>query len=380
MHQEQRDKTVELLRRKGVERALFADPANITWLTGVPQPWRPGAYLYSGGPSLLWLEDGEFTLIMMDGHVMGGHAGEIEAFRGQPDCQLLTYQGYAYQHQPAGKSLLAETLKNVVKSFSQSTIGFEADSLPSSLLNVMREVQPKGTIVEPIDGWLSPLRIIRTGEELVKMRENFALIGAAQAACKEAVRPGRSELDVWHAIHSTLQNQAGVTLPLGNDCVVGRRMGGPAEDIEIKPRDSFIVDLSTLWKGYWSDSCVTYYADDPSPEQVKMHRATAEALDLAISLAKPGAVCREIDQSVRKFLTDQGYATYPHHTGHGIGVVGHEAPRVTPHSDERLQEGMVVMLEPGIYIPRETGVRLEHAVLIGDSGPEILTSYDLNIP
>ena len=119
---------------------------------------------------------------------------------------------------------------------------------------------------------------------------------------------------------------------------------------------------------------------NPSPKQVAMHRAVAEAVELAISLARPGAICRDIDQQVRRFLTEQGYPDYPHHTGHGAGVVGHEGPRVTPHSEERLQAGMVVMLEPGIYYPGETGVRLEHAVLVKDSGPELLTGYSLNTP
>ena len=187
-------------------------------------------------------------------------------------------------------------------------------------------------------------------------------------------------MDVWFAIHNAMQTAAGQTLHLGNDCVVGRRMGGPALDIEILPTDSFIVDLSTILHGYWSDSCVTYYATEPSSKQVAMHRTVADALELAISLARPGAIAREIDQTVRQFVMDAGYPSYPHHTGHGAGVIGHEGPRITPHSEEILEAGMVIMLEPGIYYPGETGVRLEHAVLVTDNGPEIISPYDLNIP
>ncbi len=375
MHQEQRDRTHELLRERGIDRAIFAHPANVTWLTGVPQPWRAGADLYAGGPALVWYEAGAFTLLLMD-----GHAGNASEFGGQPNCVMTTYQGYAYQAQPAGVANLATALNRVVGAGSGAPIGVETQRLPVSLQQTLLANQPVNTEVVSIDGWLDPLRLTRTAEELDKMRENFALIDVAHSVCDEAVRPGNLELDVWHAIHVALQNSAEMTLPLGNDCTVGRRSGGPALAVEILPTDSFIVDLSTIWKGYWSDSCVTYYATQPSPKQLAMHRVCADALDLAISLAKPGAVCREIDQTVRAFLTDQGFPPYPHHTGHGIGVLGHEAPRITPHSDERLQSGMVVMLEPGIYYPGETGVRLEHAVLIGDAGPEILSTYSLNIP
>ena len=375
MHQEQREKTHQLLQSQGIDLALFAHPANVTWLTGVPQPWRAGADLYAGGPSLVWYQAGTFMLFMMD-----GHAHEAGAFNEQPNCLLVTYQGYAYEEQPAGVANLEAALKRMVGGAGRAPIGIETQKLPVSLQQALLDAQPANASIVAIDSWLDPLRLTRTEEELVKMRENFALIDEAQRVCNDAVQAGNLELDVWHAIYVALENSAEITLPLGNDCTVGRRSGGPALAVEILPTDSFIVDLSTIWKGYWSDSCVTYYATEPSSKQVAMHRACADALELAISLSKPGALCRAIDQTVRQFLTDQGFPSYPHHTGHGIGVVGHEAPRVTPHSEERLQADMVVMLEPGIYYPGETGVRLEHAVLVAESGPEILTAYDLNIP
>ncbi|MDJ0754172.1 MAG: Xaa-Pro peptidase family protein [Ardenticatenaceae bacterium] len=375
MHREQRDQTHQYLQSHGIGRALLADPANITWLSGVPQPWRAGSFLYAGGPSLLWYEDGHYTLIMMD-----GHAAAAGNFAAQPDCTLITYTGYAYLEQPAGARLLLEALREVVRGSGQATLGVEMQAVPAAILEGILAEQPPAVNVVPIDGGLVPMRMIRTAEEIAIMRQNFELIAQAQAVCPMAVQPGRTELDVWHAIHTALQSAAGETLFLGNDCTVGRRGGGPAQAVKIMAGDSFIVDLSTIWQGYWSDSCVTYYATEPTPEQAKMHRATADALDLAISLARPGAICRDIDQAVRRFLSGRGYPTYPHHTGHGIGVVGHEAPRVTPHSTERLEPGMVIMLEPGIYEPGVTGVRLEHAVLIGESGPELLTHYDLNLP
>ncbi len=369
MHQQQRDRTHDLLTEKGIHRALFANPYNVTWLTGFARPWRIGADFYAGGPALVWYEEGSYTLIVMDSQI-----AEAETFAQQPNCDVRSYQGYSYTEQPSGPVLLADTLLSVMNESKHSdAIGLEIYHTPAALAANLRQHTS-------IDGWLDPLRLIRTPEEIEKMQQNFDLIAIGQAAAKEAVQPGNLELDVWYAIHAAMQKAAQSTLPLGNDCTVGRRMGGHARAVEILPRDSFIVDLSTIWQGYWSDSCVTYYATEPSSKQIAMHRTAAAALDLAISLARPGTITREIDQKVRQFVIDSGYETYPHHTGHGIGVIGHEAPRVVPHSDEVLQSGMVVMLEPGIYFPGETGVRLEHAVLITDDDAQILTSYDLNIP
>jgi Xaa-Pro aminopeptidase len=128
--------------------------------------------------------------------------------------------------------------------------------------------------------------------------------------------------------------------------------------------------------GYWSDSCATYYAGERSPKQAAIHQTITNALDYAINLVKPGVVARDLDRQVRQFIADAGYAVYPHHTGHGVGVTGHEAPRIVPYNDEVLEEGMVIMLEPGIYLPGETGVRLEDALLITADGAEILTGHD----
>ena len=254
MHQEQRDQTRALLRTKGVDRALFSDPANVTWLTGVPLPWRAGAYLYAGGPALVWYESGHFTLILMD-----GHSGEAAPFAEQQDCSLVTYQGYAYKEQPAGFHHLEQALQSVVTSADNGRVGVEKRSLPAALLD---HLPGRATLVA-IDEWLKPLRLTRTDEELAKMRRNFALIDAAQAVCDDLVVPGNLELDVWHGIQAAMQYAAGETLFLGNDCTVGRRSGGPALSVEILPGDSFIIDLSTIWRGYWSDSCVTYYATEP---------------------------------------------------------------------------------------------------------------------
>ena len=111
-----------------------------------------------------------------------------------------------------------------------------------------------------------------------------------------------------------------------------------------------------------------------------MHNTVTEALELAISLVRPGAISGQIDRQVREFMRKAGYPVYFHHTGHGVGVSGHEEPRLVPYNDLRIEPGMVIMLEPGIYFPDETAIRLEDAVLVTDSGAEILTRHDKSLP
>ncbi len=319
-------------------------------------------------PALVWYAGGEWSLIVLDSYVGAATAG---------GCAVVGYSGYTIDAPIASYDNLAATLRATLVGIS-GTIGIEERALP---LFLRAELQAADLL--PIDGALVPLRMVKTDEELAKLRQNFKLIEVGHAEARQAVRPGRREIDIWTDIHGAIQRFAGQRVPLGNDCVVGHRkanIGGWPLELEIQPGDSLIVDLSTLLHGYWSDSCATYYASEPSPKQIAMHQTAAAALEFAISLVKPGALASEIDRRVRGFIADAGYPVYPHHTGHGVGVSGHEEPRIVPYNDVRLESGMVIMLEPGIYFPGETAVRLEDAMLVTAGGAEVLTRHDKSLP
>ena len=99
-------------------------------------------------------------------------------------------------------------------------------------------------------------------------------------------------------------------------------------------------------------------------------------LAFATSLVRPGAIAHEIDSAVRDYMRKAGYPVYGHHTGHGVGVTGHEEPRLVPYNDMRIEPGMVIMVEPGIYYPDDTAIRLEDALLVTDTSVEVLTKHD----
>jgi Xaa-Pro dipeptidase len=368
MHEEQRQRAHDYLKARGIAQALFASSASVTWLTGFASPVQLGPNPFAGGPPLVWYAGGEWTLIVLDSHAAAAAASGIP---------VVSYLGYTIEAPIAGADQLLAALRSTVGNIA-GRVGVEERALPAYLQAAL----PAGAELVPFDGALVPLRVIKTAEELAKLRANFALTDVGHAAARPAIRPGQREIDVWAAIHSAIQQAAGRRVPLGNDCTVGARAhsGGWPLDVVIQSGDSFVVDLSTILDGYWSDSCGTYYAGEPNQRQAAMHRTAAAALELAISLVKPGAVSAEIDRRVRQFIADAGYPVYFHHTGHGVGVTGHEEPRIVPYNDMPLAPSMVVLLEPGIYFPGETAVRLEDAVLVTDTGAEVLTKHDKNLP
>lgn len=373
MHKQQREKTVDLLKSREIDRAVFAQLDSVKWLTGFQPPIQLGWHHFAGGPALVWYEDGHFTLIVLDMHAEA--AGEFGA---EPDGSLRTYQGYTIQDPITSPENLKAVLVDIARRSGRTgKIGIEKNALPASLLESISSVMPTGMIA--VDRWLAPLRMVKTEEELAKLRRNFALSDLGHRIAREVARPGIREIDVWMSIHSGINREAGRRVPLGNDCIVGYRegnnIGGWPKDYVIREDTALIVDLSTCHHGYWSDSCGMYYATEPTSKQLAMHRVVQDALDYAVSLIRPGAVAKDIDRMVRQFIERAGYPVYPHHTGHGVGVSVHEEPRIVPYNDVVLQTGMVIMLEPGIYFPGETGARLEHGLFVTPDGAEVLTTH-----
>ncbi len=375
-HEIQRARAHELLQKHGVARALFANFANVKWLTGFAPPIQTGPSPFLGGPPMVWYENDAWTLVVLD-----WHAPYADSFGAQPNCRVETYQGYALERSPRGAAELRSTLQRVMGKTFAGKIGVELRDTPADIALSLRETGRVEFVA--LDARLDALRQIKTPEELSKLRANFRLTDVGHAAARAAVKAGAREIDVWNAAHYAIERTAGQRVPLGNDCVVGYRQansGGAPLDYEIRAGDSVIVDLSTILYGYWSDSCATYYAGEPSARQRAMHQTTERALEFGAALLKPGAVARDIDAQLREFMRRAGYPIYPHHTGHSLGVTAHEAPRLAPHDETILQENMVVMLEPGIYFPGETGVRLEDALRLTRDGAERLTAHDKGLP
>jgi Xaa-Pro dipeptidase len=365
LHEEQRARAHDLLRSQDLRRAIFANPYTVTWLTGFAAPLQVGPGPFAGGPPLVWYEDGTYTLVVQDSLVSDA---------AQSGCPVLSYTGYTIEAPITSAEQLEKIVRDLIARSKAGKLGVEARFLPVCLW--------PGEAT-PIDSLLDPLRAVKTAEEIAVLRQNFALTDVGHAAARAAIRAGGREIDVWADAQSAIARAAGQRVPLGNDCVVGYRennISGWPGDLLLRSGDAIIVDLGTRLNNYWSDSCGTYYVSAPTERQAKVHRLVLQALEFAISLIKPGAVACDVDQKVRQFIRAAGYPVYPHHTGHGVGVAPHEEVRLVPYNPRALEPGMVLMLEPAVYFPKEFGVRLEDAVLVTADGAEVLTKHDKSLP
>src|SRR5207244_1357556 len=178
---------------------------------------------------------------------------------------------------------------------------------------------------------------------------------------------------LWTQVRAAMETAAAGRLPVLADLVTGPRtaeIGGPPTSRRIEDGDLLLVDLVPRVGAYWGDSCATVATAEPSAEVRDSHERVLAALEEAKSAVVPGALAGDLDAIARAGIS------YPHHTGHGLGLTTHEQPRIVPGSEQELEPGMVLALEPGTY-GDGWGIRIEQVVLVTEDGCEVLSGHDL---
>ncbi|HVV47815.1 MAG TPA: M24 family metallopeptidase, partial [Bryobacteraceae bacterium] len=141
------------------------------------------------------------------------------------------------------------------------------------------------------------------------------------------------------------------------------------------PRKGFVtMDFGVILKGYCSDMTRTVHLGSATREERAAYDAVLEAQQAAVDAVKPGATCGEVDEAARNVLEESGWGKYfTHSTGHGVGLEIHEQPRIAAGQETRLEAGMVITIEPGVYLPGKFGIRIEDMVAVTAKGCRILT-------
>jgi Xaa-Pro aminopeptidase len=259
--------------------------------------------------------------------------------------------------------------------------GFDPDRTSVSELARMRAALPshlRRTFLAPLAAPLvEPLRWIKDEEELVILRE------AALAGCRlfdhilALLRPGLAELEVaaeleYQARRLGAEGMSFETIVgsgIRSALPHGRASKGPL------PRRGFVVlDFGIIREGYCSDMTRTVHLGKLTVEERQTYDAVLEAQESAIAAVSGGVRCAEVDEAARSVLRRAGLAeAFSHSTGHGVGLEIHEAPRVGAGQATRLAPGMVITIEPGVYLPGKFGIRIEDMVAVTRSGSQVLT-------
>ena len=224
---------------------------------------------------------------------------------------------------------------------------------------------------------VEPLRLVKDEDELALMAE------AALVGCKlfehvlEFIRPGLAEFEVAAELEHQARLLGAEGMSFETIVASGLRSAMPhghATAAKLPRRGFVTLDFGVILKGYCSDMTRTVYMGKPKVNERAAYEAVLEAQEAGVAAVAPGASCAEVDEAARGVLRRAGLAeAFTHSTGHGVGLEIHESPRIGAGQTTSLLSGMVITIEPGIYLAGQFGIRIEDMVAVTGTGGQVLT-------
>jgi Xaa-Pro aminopeptidase len=258
--------------------------------------------------------------------------------------------------------------------------GFDASQTTVAALEAMRKAVSakirRGMFV-PVKPLIATLREIKDLDEIAIMRK------AAQLGCRlfdgmlSYIQLGLSEVEVAAELEHAARLAGAEAMSFETIVASGERSAlphGRATQAKLPRRGFVTLDFGVVVDGYCSDMTRTVHMGNAQPGEREVYDAVLEAQEAGVAKIAPGVTCAEIDEAARSVLRRAGLDKYfSHSTGHGVGLEIHEGPRLAAKQTQVLEQGMIVTVEPGVYMPGKFGVRIEDMVLVTAAGGEVLT-------
>ena len=256
-------------------------------------------------------------------------------------------------------------------------LGFEADHTTVVAAADMRKLVRKKIAWKPTSGLIMRQRMRKDADELRIIREAVKLGAAVYEHALSSIRPGTRESEVAGRLEFAAREAGADGMSFDTIVAAGKRSAlphGRASSQLIPKRGFVVVDSGVVLNGYCSDMTRTVHVGPVSREERRWYQALLAAQLAGIAAVRPGAAAGEVDHAAREVLRKAKLDSFfTHSTGHGVGLEIHEPPRLGKQQEERLEAGMVITVEPGIYVPGKGGVRIEDMVVVTARGCQVLT-------
>ena len=257
-------------------------------------------------------------------------------------------------------------------------IRFESNYLPVDAFEQMRAAVGEEVSWAPMRKAPQTLRRIKTPAEIVTMRKAAAITSEAFETVLSKIRPGMTEIELRLELERIMYSLGAEALAF--DTIIASGENGSLPHAvpgkrKLQQGDMITMDFGAKVGGYCSDMTRTVALGEPSPEMRKVYSTVLRAQTMCEDALAAGKNCYDIDRLARDYIDSQGYAgRFGHGLGHCVGIDIHEDPRLSQSCHDTLKAGMVITVEPGIYIPGLGGVRIENTCLVKENGSEALTT------
>jgi Xaa-Pro aminopeptidase len=278
------------------------------------------------------------------------------------------------------KQSLIQTAVDLALEAECLILGIDSDHLSVSQYQLLLKTAAKKIELRPETDSCGSLRQIKDVEEIIWLKKAASLGDQALEALQPLIRPGVTEKHLSRRLAYLMDDLGSEGLSFGTIVASGWRGAlphGEATEKKLELGEMVTFDFGCILGGYHSDMTRTFILGQPNQKQSQLYSLVLEAQEAAIAKIEPGMSNREIDRIARDHIRNAGFGDYfGHGLGHSVGLEIHEDPRFSPSSPEvNLESGMLLTVEPGIYLPAWGGLRIEDMVLITPNGHEILTKF-----
>jgi Xaa-Pro aminopeptidase len=342
-----RDRLKDTTADRKLDGLVVTELVNVRYLSGFTG--SNGVLLLGSGPPIL-LTDPRYEIQAAD----------------QTDCRVRVVRGP-----------LTKAAGSLLRRKRWSRIGFESDRILHATYAALREELPLAAELVPASGLVEQLRLIKSEAEITLIRESMAICSKAFLRTMRRVRPGVREYEVAAELDYQMR-KLGAEKPAFDTIVAsGPRSALPHASPTLKTlvnNELLLIDMGASHHGYASDMTRMAHLGRPARKAKQLHGAVLEAQLAALDAVRPGLTAGTIDRRARTVLKRHGLdRLFAHSTGHGLGLEIHEPPRIGKGDRTRLEVGMVITVEPGVYVEGFGGVRIEDTIVVTGSGCEILT-------
>jgi Xaa-Pro aminopeptidase len=332
----------------GIDALLVFSPENRRYLSGFT---GSSGYLLLTGEEALLFTDFRYT---------------EQASAQAPDCRIVKHGPKPF-----------EDIAAYVRKQGIRALGFEQDHVTYATYKRVKNLLQQVSLV-PASGLVERLRRCKDEAEIEIIREAAKIADAAFSHILSFLRPGVTEREVALELEMFMRKNGASGSSFETIVASGSRSSlphGVASDKVLEKGDFVTLDFGAYYKGYCSDLTRTVSLGQPREERLKeIYEIVLQAQTHALSCIRAGMTGKEADALARDWIAERGYGEhFGHSLGHGIGLAIHEDPRLSSLSEDLLEPGMVVTVEPGIYLPNVGGVRIEDDVVITENGLEVLT-------
>lgn len=269
-----------------------------------------------------------------------------------------------------------KTIVDVLNELTLFKLGVEEDYMTyGQFIELTNKLM--GTKLVPLEGAILKLRSVKTSDEIKNIKKAANIADRAFEHILKFIKPGLTELDIALELEFFMKKKGASKLSFEPIVASGKRSSLPhgiASDKIIETGDMITLDFGCVYNGYCSDMTRTIVLGRADDKQKEIYNIVLEAQKTSLKAVKPGITGAELDVIARNIINDNGYGQYfGHGLGHGVGLEVHELPRINACGNVPMEPGMVITIEPGIYIPNFGGVRIEDLVLVTDKGHEVLS-------